>query len=77
MTELRRVPLDDVRAARDRHQVPSGVLVVPGSLSEAEVADLATRFFDGPPLAALARGGLICRPTDGSWWRRTICRWTA
>jgi len=100
---LRRVPLDGVRSARDRRQVPSGVLRVDGSLSEGELADLVARWartanrpvlvldegerdrdFLDPvergerrrSLDRFARGGLVPRPAGGSWWRRTLCRWT-
>lgn len=45
MTKLRRVPLDDVRAACARDQVPAWILRVP-QMSEEEMADLRARWPD-------------------------------
>ena len=43
MTELRRVPLDRVREARDASQVPSAVLRVDGPVSPVEIEELRAR----------------------------------
>lgn len=44
VTEQRRVPLNAVREARVRDQVPPAVLRFDGPLSEAELADLRARW---------------------------------
>ncbi|HEY6793392.1 MAG TPA: hypothetical protein VI248_01775 [Kineosporiaceae bacterium] len=44
MTERRRVPLAAVREARDRHQVPFGVIRPSGPLTEEEFEELQARF---------------------------------